>query len=246
MDKKIICIVQARTGSTRLPNKIFLDLQGKTVLGQVIDRLNYSKLITQIVIAAPNKKEDDVIEEFVKKNYEDVGIYRGSEDDVLDRYYQAAKKYNADVIIRITSDCPLIDSVEVDKVIQAYLDNGVDYCANILGKRTYPRGLDTEVFSWDVLSSIWHKALEKEDREHVTLYIRKHPKLYSTYNVEYIKDYSQYRITLDTPEDYALIQLLYKQLFPDKLDIEYVVDMLESNQELIDINKHIKQKYGQY
>jgi len=246
MNMNVVCIIQARTGSMRLPNKIFLDLQGKAVLGQVIERVQGAKRITKIVIAAPDKPADDVIENYVREHYRDIGVSRGSENDVLDRYYQAAKAYEADLIVRITSDCPLVDPVEIDTVIEATVDQGVDYGANILGTRTYPRGLDTEVFRFSTLEKMWQDATEAEDREHVTLYLRKHPELFSTCNVVYHTDYSGYRITLDTPEDYELIQIIYKELYPSKLDIEHVVALLDNNTALIEINKHIKQKYGQF
>lgn len=244
--KRIVCIIQARTGSTRLPNKIFLDLLGIPVLGQVIERIQASFLIDDIVIASPNTVENDCIEEFVLAHYPTVGVYRGSEHDVLDRYYQAAKHYGADIVIRITSDCPLIDPQVVDRVIQSFLDQEVDYAANILGTRTFPRGLDTEVFSFETLEHLWQEAIKEDEREHVTLYLRKHPEIYSTYNVVYKKDYSAYRITLDTQEDYELIHRIYRRLYPDNLGMEAVVHLLSTSQELIDINKHIQQKYGQY
>lgn len=246
MIKNIVCIIQARTGSTRLPNKIFLDLQGKAVLGQVIDRLKDSTFINKIVIAAPESEENDSIEAYIKEQYEDVGISRGSEHDVLDRYYQAAKQFDADVVIRITSDCPLIDPVVVDTVIQEHLDKKTDYTANILGDRTYPRGLDTEVFSFETLARLSNDAVEKEDREHVTLYIRKHPELFVTSNVIGVHDYSDYRITLDTDKDYEVISHIYNELYPNKLDVAHVVAFLKAHKEISSLNKDIEQKYGAY
>ena len=117
----IVCIIQARVGSSRLPNKIFLDLEGKPVLARVIERLQNSKFINKIVVASPDKEGDDKIEDFIHDNYKDVGVYRGSENDVLDRYYRAARIYKADVVMRITSDCPLIDPKVADKVIENFL-----------------------------------------------------------------------------------------------------------------------------
>src|SRR3989338_5007476 len=125
----VVCIIQARTTSTRLPNKIFLELAGKPVLAQVIDRVAQSRLVDQIVIAAPDSPANDAIETWLRAAYPQVGLYRGSEQDVLDRYYQAATAAEADVVVRITSDCPLIDPQVVDRVIAATLADGVDYCA---------------------------------------------------------------------------------------------------------------------
>ena len=248
MQKNIVCIIQARTGSTRLPNKIFLELEGRVVLGWDIERLTESKLINKIVIATPDSPENDVIENYVKENYPDTGIYRGSENDVLDRYFRAAKKYHADIVIRITSDCPLIDAEVVDKVIRVFLDSEVDYASNVLGKRTYPRGLDTEVFSFANLERIWKEAKGKDDREHVTLYLRKHPEIFTTAGVANNKDYSAYRLTLDEQADYDLIKIIYQKLLPKNkyFKLEDIIKLLEDNPELVKINEHVEQKYAKY
>lgn len=248
MSKNIVCIIQARTGSTRLPNKIFLDLEGRPVLARDIGRVKNSKLINKIVIASPDSAENDVIENFVKKNFPEVGIYRGSENDVLDRYYRAAKQYNADVIIRITSDCPLMDAEVVDKVIQAFLEKNVDYASNVLGERTYPRGLDVEVFSMAALERIWQEAKDKDDREHVTLYLRKHPEIFTACNVINNQNYSNYRLTLDEDADYKLIKLIYQKLMPENKNfgLNEIIGLLEQEPNLAKINQHVEQKHAKY
>jgi spore coat polysaccharide biosynthesis protein SpsF (cytidylyltransferase family) len=247
MKKNVVCIVQARVGSTRLPGKIFLELKGKSVLGQDIERLKQAKLINKIVIACPDSKENDVIEKYVKENYPDIGIWRGSENDVLDRYYGAAKKYKADVAIRITSDCPLIVPEVVDRVIQAFLDRNDDYVSNVLGRRTYPRGLDTEVFSFAALERMWREGKEPDDREHVTIYLRKNPAKFSASNVEGDKDYSQYRLTLDVQKDYDLINAIYEALDEKEvLKLESIIKFLEKNPELAKINQEVEQKHGKF
>jgi len=244
----IACIIQARVGSSRLPNKIFLDLEGKPVLARVIERLRNSKLINKIVIASPDKEVDDIIEDFIRDNYEDVGIYRGSENDVLDRYYKAAKKFKADVITRITSDCPLIDSGVVDKIIKEFLEKRIDYVSNVLGERTYPRGFDIEVFSFTVLERIWQKAKDADDREHVTLYIRKHPELFRTANVKNDIDYSRFRLTLDETKDYELIKLIYKKFFHknNNFGLREIMELFEKEPDLPKINLEIEQKNAKY
>ncbi|MCD4704844.1 glycosyltransferase family protein [bacterium] len=244
----IICIIQARTGSSRLKNKIFLDLEGKPVLSRVIDRVSKSKLIDKIVIASPESVENNIIEEFVNKNYPKVGVSRGSENDVLDRYYQAAKKFNAEIIVRITSDCPLMDTEILDKVIKKFIEKKVDYVANVLGKRTYPRGLDVEVFAFKTLEKIWKEAKDSEDREHVTLYLRKRPELFLTYNVENDEDYSKYRLTLDEDGDYKLISLIYKNLLikDENFDLKDIIKLLKTGPKLAEINNRIKQKHAKY
>lgn len=244
MDKNIVCIIQARTGSTRLPNKIFLDLAGKPVLAHDIERVKNSKLINKIVIASPDSAENDIIENYVKDNYPEVGIYRGSENDVLDRYYQAAVKFSADVIVRITSDCPLINGQEIDKVIKAIVEKNVDYAANVLGKRTYPRGMDTEVFTFLTLEKIWNKAVEEPDREHVTLYLHKHPDEFSTFNIEDENDNSGLRLTLDEQDDYELIKTVYEKLSPAKLDFDLndILKLFKEYPDLAKINQNVEQK----
>ena len=246
MNKRIVCIIQARTGSTRLPNKIFLDLGGKPVLGRVIERLLQSTTIQKIVVACPDKPEDDRISDFVTKEYPTVGIFRGSEYNVLDRYYHAAKEYEADVVVRITSDCPVIDPVVVDRVVHTFLEKNVDYAANILGERTYPRGFDTEVFSFSCLDTMWKEAREEEDTEHVTLFLRKHPERFQTINVTGKNDYSQYRLTLDTEKDYEVLQHIYNNIPADFLDLDHISSYLQKNQSVVAINKDILQKYGTF
>lgn len=245
IEKKVVCIIQARTGSTRLPNKIFLDLAGKPVLERVIDRVRAAETVNQVVIACPDSEQNNIIEEFVD-GLEGIGLFRGSEDDVLGRYYQAAKKYSADVVIRITSDCPLMDPEVIDKVVKVFLDNQSDYVANILGERTYPRGLDIEVFSFATLEKMAQIATEAEDREHVTLYLRKHPEEFSTANVTHHTDYSAYRLTLDEKDDYTLISKIYERMPANDYSFEHVVALLEREPELAEINKTVIQKYGAY
>lgn len=248
MVKNIICIIQARTGSSRLPKKIFLDLGGKKVLGRVIERVSKSKLINKVIIASPDSPENNIIEEYVKENYPESGVYRGSENDVLDRYYQAAKKFDADIVIRITSDCPLMDAKVLDKVIREFVDKKVDYAANVLGRRTYPRGLDIEVFSFAALEKMWREAKDADDREHVTLYLRKRPEIFSTHNVEGDKDYSRYRLTLDEENDYKLINLIYQKLLPktENFGLEHIVNLLEKEPRLVNINSEVEQKHAKY
>jgi len=244
----IICIIQARVSSSRLPNKIFLDLEGKPVLARVIERLQKSKYINKIVVASPDKENDDKIENFIYDNYKDVGVYRGSENDVLDRYYRAAKKFKADVIIRITSDCPLIDPAVADKVIKNFLEKKNDYVSNILGERTYPRGLDIEVFSFKTLKRIWQEAKEADDREHVTLYLRKHPEFFRASNVKNDIDYSCFRLTLDENKDYELIKLIYKKLLPKNKNFGWqeVMELFKKEPDLVKINLEIEQKNAKY
>ncbi|MEL5865097.1 glycosyltransferase family protein, partial [Clostridium cochlearium] len=194
---KIVCIVQARVGSTRLPGKVLKKICGKTVLEHDIDRLRRIKNIDEIIIATTTLEKDNAI----VKECERLGVkcFRGSEEDVLSRYYYAAKENNADVVVRVTSDCPLIDSYVSEKTINYYLNNKYDYVSNTID-RTYPRGLDTEVFSFKVLEMAFKEAVSLRDKEHVTSYIWNNPQIFKLAQYKNHKDYSHLRWTLDTEE----------------------------------------------
>jgi len=242
-NKKIVAIIQARMGSTRLRGKVMKKILGKEVILHDIDRIKQIKNLDKIVIATTTKKDDDIIVETVKKYNSGIGIFRGSEEDVLDRYYKAAKEFKADVVVRMTSDCPLIDPKVSDKVIETFLNNNCDYCSNCL-KRTYPQGLDTEVFSFDAIEKAWKEAGEYYQREHVTPYIHENPGKFKLLNVSNDKDLSHLRWTLDTIEDFNFINEIYKRLYNEKKIFykEDVLKILDEEPKLIEINKHIKQK----
>ncbi len=241
--KKVTAIIQARMGSTRLPGKVLMKLEGKTVLQHVIERVKQADMVNDIIIATTLLDHDNpIVEEATKCG---VRIYRGSEDDVLSRYYLAAKENRSDVIVRITSDCPLIDPIVVDELVRYYLDNNFDIVTNAgadLFNRTYPRGLDTEVFSFDMLEEAYLNAAKPYQREHVTpyLYERSERVFYYKNNV----DLSKYRWTLDTHEDFQLIAFIYKQLYKETNNF-YMNDILElfdSHPEIFKINEGVEQK----
>lgn len=240
---KVVAIIQARMGSTRLPGKVMKEILGKPVILWDLDRISLSKLIDEIVVAIPYEKENDVIDDTIKEYNDKIIITRGSEDDVLDRYYQAAVKTNADVVVRITSDCPLIDPIVIDNVIEHFLDDDCDYCSNSL-TRTYPRGLDTEVFLFKALEGAWNDAKNDYEREHVTPYIIENPDKFELLNVANDIDLSRLRWTLDTKEDFEFISAVYKRIYPKKqlFLIDDVLELLDTEPELIDINRHIEQK----
>jgi len=234
----IVVITQARVGSTRFPGKIMKEILGKKVLIHDLDRIKEMKTINKIVVATTDLEKDDSIINTVKKYNKDIGIYRGSEDDVLDRYYKAAKEFNANVIVRITSDCPLIDPNISDLVVETFLENKCDYCCNNM-PRTYPHGLDTEVFSFEALERAWREARKSYEREHVTPYIRESPDKFKIINVRNNVDLSNLRWTLDYPEDFEFITEIYKRLSPKK-KIFYrqdILDVLNKEPWLIEINK---------
>lgn len=240
---KIVAIVQARLGSTRLPGKVLMEVLGKPLLGYLIDRVKTAKLIHEVVVATTTLKNDDQIALFCEQMH--VPCFRGSVDDVLERFLGAAQMLSADVIVRITGDCPLMAPEVIDKVVSRYLSHYpvVDYVSNTL-KRSYPRGLDVEVFSYTSLKTAADKARLASEREHVTPYIYHHSELFTTESVIDNGDHSQLRWTVDTPEDFELISKLIAALYPQKphFTFEDLLHILERHPEWQHINSHIQQK----
>lgn len=240
---KVGAIIQARMGSTRLSGKVMMKIKGKTVLEHIIERVSQSKTIDEIIIATTVDKRDDII---VKEAFRlGIKVYRGSEEDVLSRYYYAAKENAVDVIIRITSDCPLIDPHIVDQIVNSYKNNNYDIVSNAgadLSTRTFPRGLDIEVFSFKSLEKAFRNADRQYQREHVTPFIYEYSEKLFYYKNEI--DYSRHRWTLDTKEDLELITEIYENLYKGKHDF-YLMDiirLLNKEPKLFDINSHIEQK----
>jgi spore coat polysaccharide biosynthesis protein SpsF len=243
VNKKVLVIIQARMGSTRLPEKIFKDIVGKPMLWHMINRLKCSKKINDVVIAIPDSALNDKLESFVKEL--GVNCFRGDEDDVLSRYYGAAVKFQGDIIVRLTSDCPLIDPVVTDSTIEAHLNSESDYTYK--GPRgNYPRGLDTEVFNLTVLKKIYHEATRLYEREHVTPYIYQHPELFEINVIQAVGKLKrpELRLTVDTEEDLLLVREIYRHLYQNNkiFYIEDIIDLLDLQPELMSINAHIEQK----
>jgi spore coat polysaccharide biosynthesis protein SpsF len=242
---RTVAIIQARMGSTRLPGKIMKQLCGKTVLSHVISRVKACLLVDEVVVATTKSLADDVI--VIESEKCCIHCFRGSEDDVLERYYLAAKEYQADVIIRITSDCPLFDSEVLTGMLEYFkteTEDGleIDYLSNCL-RRSYPRGLDAEVFTFKVLEKAYQEAQKSYEREHVTPYIYEHPEIFALYNQSNDEDISNYRWTLDVEEDWRLIEEIYKNLYHGEIfTTDDVVDFLEENPELLMLNSHVEQK----
>jgi len=207
---KIVAIVQARMGSTRLPNKVMRPICGTPMIGLLLDRLNRARHLDQIVLATTDTEADVALANYVRGlGYT---VFQGSECDVLDRYYQAAKADGADVVVRITGDCPLIDPEVVDAVINKFVQNNVDYASNV-DPITFPDGLDTEVFTFRVLEVAWEKAKSKEEREHVTPFIRNAKDLQRT-SIKHETDCSNERWTLDEPDDLDVIEKVFEHFDP--------------------------------
>ncbi len=227
-------------GSTRLPGKVLLDLGGKTVLARVVERVRRSRTASQVVVATTFGADDNlVVEESQRLGVE---TFRGGEDDVLDRYYQAASTAVADVVVRICSDCPLIDPEIIDRTVEAFLESSSDYASNALD-RTYPRGLDVEVLTYKALERCWREAKLFYQRSHVTAYIYENPRLFGILRVTGEVDHTGHRWTLDTREDYMFMQAVYEQM-PDKDHFSWrdVLELLDREPELAELNRHVAQK----
>lgn len=241
---KTVIISQARMTSTRLPGKVLKQVLNKPLLEYHLDRLQRSRLADDVIIATTINESDEPIVDLCKRL--GVGIYRGSEHDVLARYFEAASEYKADTIVRVTSDCPLIDSKVVDEVIAAYVNNNVDYVSNTL-ERTYPRGMDTEVFSFSALKSAYLEAGTVSEREHVTPFIYRNSERFCIKNYSNKTDESKYRLTVDTLEDFTLISTVLESLYPQKAEFTLadILKLLNDNPYMAMINARVEQKqYG--
>jgi len=237
---KVVAIVQARMGSARLPGKVLKDIEGETVLSRVIGRLRRATRIHELLVATTDSAADDAIVEECRKC--SVAVCRGDQVDVLDRYHRSAQFAKADIVVRITSDCPLIDPEITDKTIAAFLEVRPDYASNVL-VRTYPRGLDTEVISVFALARAWQAARKPYEREHVTPYIYEHPADFRLQSVTGDEDYSGSRWTLDTPEDLKFVRSVYARLkeYP-RFSWRDVLDLVGREPELIAVNRAVMQK----
>ena len=240
---KKVAIIQARTSSTRLPNKVLLTIFGKTILEHIINRVQHAELIDDICVATTTESEDDVIEAIGQKC--SVTVYRGSKNDVLDRFYQTALMTKADVICRITADDPFKDPQVLNDIMNVYLNGKYDYVSNTL-EPTYPEGIDIEVFSFATLKSAWENAVLPSEREHVTPYIWKHPDMYRLFSVKYEQDLSEMRWTLDHAADWVFVQQIYDKLYHEEkiFLMRDVLQLLKEYPFLSDVNKNFIRNEG--
>jgi spore coat polysaccharide biosynthesis protein SpsF (cytidylyltransferase family) len=241
--QKIVAIIQARMGSTRLPGKTLAIINGKPLLLHIIERVKRSEVLDDIIIATTRLSDDDVIEKIAKENH--VPCFRGSTNDVLDRFFQAAKKYNATVIVRITADDPFKDPEIIDKHIRYLLEHpDLDYVSNTL-RPTYPEGLDIEVFSFQALEKTWRSATLSSEHEHVTPFIWKNPDLFKSTNLEYETDLSGYRWTLDYNDDLEFTRAVYEKLGNMEIfHMQDILDLLKKHPHISQINKGFKRNAG--
>lgn len=240
---KTVAIVQARMTSTRLPGKVLLPILGQPLLALQIERMRRARLVDLIVIATTTNASDEPIVDLCKQHA--LPCFRGSEADVLSRYAQAASVYEADAIMRITSDCPLMEPALMDQAVAKFTQaqGRVDYMSNML-KPSFPCGLAVEVFSSKALRQAHACAVQPAEREHVTPYIYRHPEQFQLQNFSCDVDLSHHRWTVDTPEDFELVSKIFSALYPDnpQFNMQDVLNLLEKNIAWSSINRHVQQK----
>jgi len=240
-EKKVLLLIQARMGSTRLPGKHLKTVLGKPLLSFLLERLRRVKKSNLIVLATTINPADDVLMDFAVKEH--LPFFRGSEEDVLDRFLQAGRIYSADVLVRITADCPLIDPALIDEIIDFFLSHSYDYVSNVLS-RTYPRGMDVEVFSMPSFEKVSQMAKQADEREHVTPYYYRHKELFKLGYVRSPVDYSYLRLTVDTPDDFTLIKTILEEIYPSNpnFTLQDLLDQFKKHPEWLAINAHVEHK----
>ena len=228
-------------GSTRLPGKVMLELQGKTMIEFLLNRLSQSKSLTQIAIATSGDPANDALEKHVNQlGYE---VFRGSENDVLDRFFLAAQSLGAEIVVRVTGDCPLIDGEVVDRVVSSFLERNVDYASN-LEPPTFPDGLDVEVFSMAALKVAWQEASTDFDREHVTPYLRREPQ-FTRANVVHTEDCSGERWTVDDPEDLKVVHEIARHFYPrSDFTLREILELRKEKPQIFMANQNTKRNEG--
>ncbi len=240
----IVAVIQARMGSRRLPGKSLAEIEGRPMLWHVIERVKRATLIDRVVVATSTNPSDDAIEQMCREN--DVPCYRGSENDVLDRFYLAARAEKASELVRITADCPLIDPEVIDRVVRRFQRGDLDYASNAM-VRSYPDGLDTEVFSFSALERAWHEACKTSEREHVTPYLRSEKFRTANVESESASVYQHYRWTVDETKDLEFIRAVYRALREkEKFGMKDVLDLIEKNPGLEKMNSDIVSNRGYY
>lgn len=232
------CIIQARMSSTRLPGKVLMNIDKKfPALFYTVEQLKNSKLQEKIVIATSNNQEDNDIEKFCRKY--NIKCFRGSLENVLDRYYQCAKEFGITTIVRIPADKPLIDPEIVDEVIQKFKENSFD-CVTNFQPSTIPSGTEVEIFSFSALETAWKNASSAFDKEHVTPYIYKNKEQFKIFNVVNKEDLSNFRWALDYKEDLELIRKIVKKIEKRPILTRDIINLLNKEKELIKINQNVK------
>lgn len=229
-------------GSSRLPNKVLMKVNGEqTVLEHVIKQLSFCKSISKIIVATTNLKQDDVIEELVKKL--EIDVFRGDSSDVLDRYYQCAKKFSSKVIVRMPADKPLLDPNVVDQVISEFNNNNYDYITTFLPS-TFPSGTEVEVFTFSALEKAWKESVLPSEREHVTPYIHKNPEKFQISNFENDIDLSNFRWAVDEKDDLLFVKKIVSKLNKKPILINDILNVIKNEPKIFEINLNVNRNAG--
>ena len=238
----ILTVVQARMGSSRLPGKVLLPLAGQPLLVRMVERVQRSRLAGTVVVATTTEAADDAVAACCTTH--GLACFRGDALDLLDRHYQAARQYRADVVLKIPSDCPLIDPAVIDQVLGVYLENPdqYDFVSN-LHPATFPDGNDVEIMRFEALKTAWHEARRPLEREHTTPYFWENPDRFRLANVGWAtgQDFSMsHRWTIDYPEDYEFIKAVYEALHPSKpaFGLDDILRLLENRPDIAQLNAH--------
>ena len=239
----ILAILQARFSSSRLPGKVLKPILGKAMLLHQIERIQHSQMIDKLVVATSTNPSDDNIEKMCLNN--NIEVFRGDLDNVLDRFYQAALPYKPENIVRLTGDCPLIDPLIIDNVIDLCIRGEFDYVSNAL-EPTFPDGLDVEAFKFSALETAWKEAFLPSHREHVTPFIYQNPERFRIDNYRNNIDLSYLRWTVDLPQDFELVRQIYEALYRQnpKFTTQDILTFLHNNPSLLQINKSILRNEG--
>jgi len=237
---RTVAIIQARMGSSRLPGKVLADIGGRTMLARVLDRVSKARGLSEVVVATTTgSADDDIVGEC---DHRGIAVWRGEEDDVLDRYYHAAKAFCADAVVRITADCPLIDPEVIENLVDRFDQDRPDYASNTL-VRSYPRGLDVEVIDLAAIEKAWTEAKRTYERVHVTPYIHQNPQLFTLLSVVGAEDCSRYRWTVDVPADLDLVRCIYAALGTERdFGWQDVLSMVIADPSKFDHNRNVRQK----
>ncbi|MEF2145599.1 MAG: glycosyltransferase family protein [Desulfovibrionaceae bacterium] len=235
--RNVDVIIQARMGSTRLPGKVLREVLGRPLLAYQIERVQRFACLRTLVVATSDLPGDDPVAELGRKL--GVRVYRGSENDVLDRYYQAAREIGSETVMRLTGDCPLVDAASCDRVVAEFFRQGLEH---VCTGKSYAEGLDCEVFSFALLEEVWKRAEKAFEREHVTSYVRNNPGVFRSAYVENEVDDSRYRITVDEPEDFEVVRAVFEALYPlhgADFGMERIRPFLDGHSEIFNLNSHV-------
>lgn len=245
--RNIVATIQARMTSTRLPGKILKPAMGRPLLAYMIERLRRIPSVEDILLCTTVNPSDDVLVDFAQK--QGIMCYRGSEENVMSRVLEAAQEYDVETIVETTSDCPFIDPEICEQVIQLYRDSRADYCSNIY-KRSYPIGMDVQVFKTDILADAYLRTTDPEEREHVSLFIYRHPELYDLQWLEAPEELHDphLRVTLDTAQDYEMLCKVLEEIYPHNqcFKLSDVLAYLQMHPEVRAMNNDVQHKWVNY